>query len=101
MNKKYWPKTLLDKWHGYIAEALEAIEPLKMQDEALYNTVYKYIVCERVWINYLRFTYYGNSYFASDLKELKEEIVSDIDLCKIGRESEPKAITEYLDSVNK
>lgn len=101
MNKKYWPKTLLDKWHGYIAEALEEIEPLKMQNEALYNTVYKYIVCERVWINYLRFTYYGNSYFASDLKELKEEIVSDIDLCKIGRESEPKTITAYLDSVNK
>ncbi len=99
MNKKYWPKSLLDQWNGYIDEALKAIEPLKAQDETLYNRVYKYIVCERVWINYLRFTYHGNSYFAEDLKQLKADIISDIELCKLGRESEHKGIDTYLSSV--
>lgn len=101
MNKKYWPKSVLDRWNGYIDEALVAIEPLKGKDEALYNRVYKYIVCERVWINYLRFTYYSNSYFASDLQELKSEIVNDVALCKINRESEHTTITNFLNSVNK
>lgn len=101
MNKKYWPKSVLDRWNGYIDEALAEIEPLKTQDEELYNRAYKYIVCERVWINYLRFTYHSGSYFADDLRELKQEIVDDIALCKIGRQSEGSGISTLLTAVTK
>ena len=100
MNVKYWPKQILDRWNGYIDKALDEIAPLKETNAELYETVYKYIVCERVWINYLRYTYHNASYYGEELSELKDEIVRDINVCGITRFSEAELIAGFLDTVN-
>jgi hypothetical protein len=73
LKAKYWPKQLLDRWEGYINQALESIEYLKQVDMAKYAMYYDTITTERISIYYMMVNLYGNTgrYSQSYIKEIK------------------------------
>lgn len=72
LNSKYWSKQLLDRWEGYINQALESIEYLKQVDMAKYLMYYDTIAVERITVYYMMVKLYGNSgrYSQSYIKEI-------------------------------
>ena len=59
LQKQYWSKQLLDRWLGYINDAIADIEYLKKIDMEAYQTYYDCIVMERVSIYFLIVNLYG------------------------------------------
>jgi len=60
-NSKYWPSGTLEKWQGYIDEAMASIESLKFTDSDLYDTLSKHIRIEGMCIRYLDIAVYKRS----------------------------------------
>ena len=61
VKAKYWPKQLLDRWLGYVEDALDSIEYLKKVDMEKYLVYYDTITTERVSLHYMITTLYGKS----------------------------------------
>lgn len=84
---KYWPKESLLRWHGYIEEALKAIEPVKDINLEQYESYYMHIVSERLAINFALFTYYEGSLSNEQIEQFKSEYRSDVATTGITRAS--------------
>lgn len=78
MEERIWPRTLLEKWRGLFDDALAAVEYLKTSNPKKYETVYKYIVTERIWVNYGLYELYLDEYKPDEQKKLKAELYGDI-----------------------
>lgn len=78
MEERIWPRTLLEKWRGLFDDALAAVEYLKTSAPKKYETVYKYIVTERIWVNYGLYELYLDEYTPDEQKKIKAELYGDI-----------------------
>lgn len=70
-DQRYWPKNMLDKWLGYVNDALDAIEHYKRVDEQLYQNYYDRITMERVSLYYLMVELYKDDYAEDFVLEMK------------------------------
>lgn len=84
LKPKYWPKQLLDRWVGYIDEALDAIEYLKKVDMVEYQRCYDTITSERISIYFMITSLYGDK--GKYPQEYIEQITADMkaDMERIG-----------------
>ncbi len=69
---KYWPKQLLDRWYGYINDAIDDINYLKKVDPVKYQEYYDHIVMERISIYYMMYQLYGKG------TRYSQEFINDI-----------------------
>ena len=93
---KFWPLNKLNEWRALITDALEEVEYLKDTDPDKYVVVYRYIVCERVWIDHLLYKLYSGSLSSGELATLKKEHYDDIVYCGNSRLWQGEPITNYL-----
>ena len=102
-KEKYFPLSTLQHWRALFEQALQEIEYLKTENEAQYNLVYKMIVGERVFVNYLAYRIYGLSLSSVELAKLKADLVSDINTAGVAmlNEDPGKSINELLDELQK
>lgn len=75
-NKEHWDENKLRSFKSILDSALDAIESLETTDTETYNILYKRIVAERIDLDYMLITFYGNR--ISDVTELKAELKADI-----------------------
>lgn len=97
-DKKFWPKPIIDLWQGYVEDALKKIETIKSTDSERYATLYKHIVCERIFLDYVYIQFYGTN-LGSSLPEYIDRIIADIELNGINRVGEGRRISEYIDDI--
>ena len=71
VQEKYWPKHVIDTWHGNVRAALSAIAPLEERDKAKYEVLYKHIVLERVFLDYILLELYQSYHDAAELMAVK------------------------------
>ena len=82
-----------------IEQALEKIEEIKETNPRVYESAKTYITSERVWINYLLYSFYESTFEAQDLSSLKSVLYNDITffgLSKIAEGGSNKALLEKL-----
>lgn len=74
---EYWPMSLLEKWLGYMDEAMSAIDRYRYIDTDLYDTLYKHVLLEKTCLQYRMIELYGSSYYKVDeLVSVKKEVLS-------------------------
>lgn len=74
---RYWPKSILDQWNGYVEEALSDIEVLKRVDPVAYQQYYDRITLERISIYYLMVELHKNSYSKEFVQHMKLSFKED------------------------
>ena len=102
-KEKYFPLSTLQRWQALFEQALQEIDYLKVENEEQYKLVYKMIVGERVFVNYLTYRIYALTLSSSELATLKSDLVSDINTAGVAMLSEDpnKSINELLDELQK
>jgi hypothetical protein len=88
MLSDIWPKTLLLKWRSQFDEALNAIAYMKESDPEKYAVTYKYIVTERIWVDYALYKLYVDEFTPTEQQKLKLELYSDLVTADIRYEKE-------------
>ncbi len=80
LQKQYWSKQLLDRWLGYINDAIADIEYLKKVDMEAYQTYYDSILLERISIYYLITNLYGKDgrYSAEFISQITAQLEADM-----------------------
>jgi hypothetical protein len=96
---EYFPKTVLDRWLGYIETSLAQIEPLKTYDPDLYARTYKMIVGEGVWLKYFKYEIYKVSMSNEEMTKLKKELAADLRFMGITHWIEASTIDVYLEQL--
>lgn len=96
---EYFPKTVLDRWLGYIQTALAEIEPLKAYDPDLYARTYKMIIGEAVWLKYFKYEIYKVSMSNEEMTKLKKELAADLRFMGITHWVEGSTIDVYLEQL--
>ena len=74
----------LQRWQGLFEQALQEIEYLKKENIEQYKLVYKMIVGERVFVNYITYRVYAFSLSSTELNALKAALVSDINTAGVA-----------------
>ena len=102
-KEKYFPLSTLQHWQALFEQALQEIEHLKGENEEQYKLIYKMIVGERVFVNYLTYRIYALSLSSSELVRLKSDLISDLNVAGVAMLSEDpnKSINELLDELQK
>lgn len=77
LNDKFWPKPLLDRWNGYLEEALSKIEYLKQEDIERYYQFYDHITCERLSVTFLLVELYSPNIEAGRILQMKQTFKED------------------------
>ena len=99
LYSKFWPQNMLEKWRGDIATALEKIEPLQETDARAYATAKRLILAERVWIDYVTYKVYANTYTGAQLRALKTELREAIIACNISMNTEHGTVETLLEEL--
>ena len=74
---KYWPLAFSNQLLGLIDEAEASIQKYMSADYALYETLRKRIILEKIPFNYAIVELYSNNFTAEYIKNLKKEIKKD------------------------
>ncbi len=98
LNKKYWPKSVLDGWYASATAALEKIEVYKTTDTDKYATLYKHIVCERASIEYLYLMLYSSE-LGSRKDLIKANFIEAVYLNNINASRENGSINDLINSL--
>lgn len=101
-EKEYWPKSIIDKWQGYVEEAMQIIEKYKYTDPETYDMLYKHISLERVFLDYCYIHYYKSN-VGSDYSKYFERFKYDCILNKISltAEGSQNSLEKLLSSMSK
>lgn len=76
---EYWPISLLERWLGYMDEAMLAIERYKYVDSDLYESLYKHILIEKTCLQYRMIELHGSNYYKNEeLIEVKTEVLNNM-----------------------
>lgn len=97
-SEKWWTVGILDKFDEYIQEAYKAIEYLKDEDIALYETIYDHICLESITNRYLSLALYSTLYSSNDLYEMRRAFRADVLRLNIGRLKENGALESFYSS---
>lgn len=87
-SSEYWPKGTAKQWLGYIEEAYEDIEYLKLTDPETYQRAYDHITIESLTPRYILIQFYGASYSADELVAMKKAFKEDCYKYNVLRYSE-------------
>ena len=98
LNKKYWPKSVLDGWYKSANEALKKIEVYKENDLDRYNTLYKHIVCERASIEYLYLSLYSSE-LGSRRDQIKANFIEAVYMNNINTPREGGSMSDLINSL--
>lgn len=98
LNKKYWPKSVLDGWYKSANEALGKIEVYKTADLDKYNTLYKHIVCERASIEYLYLMLYSSE-LGSRKDAIKANFIEAVYMNNINTPREGGSMSDLINSL--
>lgn len=71
VQERYWPKHVIDSWQGNVNAALEKIASLQERNKERYDVLYKHIVLERVFLDYVLLELYQSKLDADALTSLK------------------------------
>lgn len=96
---KFWPQNLLTKWREDINTALAAIEPLQETDARAYATAKRLILAERIWIDYVSYKVYANTYTSTELRVLKTELREALIACNINMNTERGTVDALLEEL--
>jgi hypothetical protein len=99
LNKKYWPKHVIDTWKGYVDKALAKIEPLKSTHKSRYDILYKHIVQERVFLDYVLLENYSSYFDANGLFALKTSFKEAATLNKMTAVDQTGGMATYLEGL--
>lgn len=98
LNKKYWPKSVLDSWYKLTASALEKIEIYKTTDQEKYNTLYKHIVCERASIEYCYLMLHSSDLGKSG-EQIKANFIEAVYMNNINAPREGGTMSDLINSL--
>lgn len=98
LNKKYWPKSILDDWYDLTNSALEKIEVYKTTDADKYNTLYKHIVCERASIEYCYLMMYSSE-IGSRRDVIKSNFIEAVYMNNINCPREGGSMNDLINSL--
>lgn len=92
----YWPRSVLEGWLSHIENAIEKIEYLQEGSPKAYNTAYKAIVAERVFVQYLLYDLHSADINKQVLKDLKLQLKEDILLLGMSHLWELVPVQDFL-----
>ena len=93
----YFPRTILQRWRGYIEDSIKAIEPLKTKNPAQYEISYKMIVAERLSWEHIEYAIYRAYMTNAEQEFFKNAIKEDILYLGISHVDDYRKTTEtYL-----
>lgn len=98
LNKKYWPKSVLDGWYKLANSALEKIEVYKTTDIDKYNTLYKHIVCERASIEYCYLMLYSSE-LGNKKEQIKANFIEAVYMNNINTPREGGSMSDLINSL--
>ncbi|MDR0426310.1 MAG: DUF4838 domain-containing protein [Clostridiales bacterium] len=87
-EQAYWPKTLLDRWMGYVSESLAAAERLKATDPAAAEIIRRRVTLESVFPRFALIQLYPGKYSDRALLDMKTSFKADVQMLGINRVSE-------------
>lgn len=99
LKEEYWQRQMLLDWSERIAALLKKLEPLKKQDKAEYDRIYKNVAAEGVSYDYILTEVYGNTFSQSELKEVKTELRGYLTLSGISKLDLLTSINDYVESL--
>jgi hypothetical protein len=97
-TKKYWQKSILDKWYRMVEEAVEEIEYLKETNPKQYDIYYRNIAMERVFLDYALTDMYKVE-LGSQLVKYQRNLLEGLILADIKSPGEARKITDLVDSL--
>jgi hypothetical protein len=77
LQPQYWPYRTLIQWYDIVDSALEKIEPLKTEDQGLYNNLYDQITAERISIIYPILAIWDEKFTDEELNKLRTQFYED------------------------
>ena len=83
--QKFWPKGVLDRFNGYIADAYAAIQQYRETDSRLYDILKKNIDIESMFPRFATIRLYGSYYSHADLAAMKAAFKKDCEVLKFTR----------------
>ena len=102
IDATYYEATLFDKWRDDIQSAIDKIAYLRNDNPALYNKIYRMILCERVSINYFYWKTNGANVLYDTLESMANDLIHDIEYCGIAytREGPRVAVSALIEELN-
>ncbi len=97
-RKELWPKANIDKWQGYVAEAMEIIEKYKYTDRETYDMLYRHISLERTFLDYVYLFFYSSN-IGSQYSTIAQRFAYDCQINKIMTVAEGNSIQGFIDNI--
>ena len=95
---KMWPINILQRWENYCEEALTLIEKHKSTNLSLYNSLYKNIVLESIFPQYVILELHRGKFSSSQINERVKKLLADCQLTKISRYGEGKPLIPAINA---
>lgn len=80
--QKFWPRGVLDRFNGYIADAYTAIQKYRETDSRLYDILERNIKIESIFPRFATIRLYGSYYSHADLAAMKASFKKDFEVLK-------------------
>ena len=96
LKEEFWPQGLLEGWLAIIDEAYKAIEPLKVSNPSMYETLTQRIKLESLTFRFMQLELYDVYYSEMQVEEMKESFKRDCIELGVRQYAESVAIGEYL-----
>ena len=77
MTRELWPKNLLERWIGYVDQAMESISIYEESNPKLYKALYGHISAERINLYYLYVELYGTDASETVIASYKKAVKND------------------------
>ncbi|MBR4419338.1 MAG: DUF4838 domain-containing protein [Clostridia bacterium] len=77
LTRELWPKNLLERWIGYVDQAMESISIYEESNPKLYKALYGHISAERINLYYLYVELYGTDASETVIASYKKAVKND------------------------
>ncbi len=78
LQPQYWPYRTLVQWYDMVDSALKKIEPLKVENQDLYNNLYDQITAERISIIYPILSIWDEKFTDEELSKFRMQFYEDL-----------------------
>lgn len=96
LKEEFWPQGLLEGWLAIIDEAYKAIEPLKVSNPSMHETLTQRIKLESLTFRFMQLELYDVYYSEAQVEEMRESFKNDCIELGVRQYAESVAIGEYL-----
>jgi hypothetical protein len=95
LKEEMWPRGLIEGWLDLIDEAYKAIEPLKISNPSMYETLTQRIKMESISFRYLQLEMYSIFYSDGEVQEMKTSLKADCAELGVRQFRELESLAEY------